>query len=90
MPDTTQTKIEIAISTALEVASFIEKLASGVVDETDPRLSEQNIFDRKTCMTRNVSHLKRLMSQTWFTSALDVENFTTINDAIVTGESYTG
>jgi hypothetical protein len=40
MPDTTQTKIEIAISTALDVASFVEKLTSGVVDGSDPRLSE--------------------------------------------------
>jgi hypothetical protein len=90
MPDTTQTKIEIAMSTALDVASFVEKLTSGVVDGSDPRLSEENIFERKTYVTRNVSHLKRLMSQPWFTSALDIDNFTKINDAIVAGEDYLG
>jgi hypothetical protein len=90
MPDTTQTKIEIAISTALDVSSFVEKLTSGVVDASDPRLSEENIFERKTYVTRNVLHLKRLMSQPWFTSALDIDNFTKINDAIVAGDDYLG
>ncbi len=39
---------------------------------------------------RGISHLKRLMSQTWFTDALDIDQFTTLNDAIVAGEEYIG
>jgi hypothetical protein len=30
------------------------------------------------------------MSQTWFTDALDIDQFTTINEAIVAGENYIG
>jgi hypothetical protein len=30
------------------------------------------------------------MSQTWFTDVIDVDQFTTINDAIVAGEDYIG
>lgn len=88
MADTT--KIQIAITTALEVASFIEKLVAGTIDGSDSRLSNENVFERKTYATRNVQHLKRLMSQTWFTDALDIDQFTTINDAIVAGETYIG
>lgn len=88
MADTT--KIQIALTTALEVATFIEKLAAGTIDNSDPRLSSDNVFDRKTYATRNVQHLKRLMSQTWFTDALDIDQFMKINDAIVAGETYIG
>ena len=88
MADTT--KIQTAITTALEVAAFIEKLATGTTDNSDSRLSSDNVFERKTYATRNVQHLKRLMSQTWFTDALDIDQFTAINDAIVAGETYIG
>jgi hypothetical protein len=88
MADTT--KIQNSITTALEVAAFVNKLAAGTMDSSDPRLSNENIFERKTYATRNVQHLKRLMSQTWFTDVLDIDQFTTINDAIVAGENYIG
>ncbi len=85
-----QTKIQNSITVALEVADLVTKLSTGVIDNTDPRLSTENIFDRKNYTLRNVSHLKRLMSQTWFTNSLDIDQFTTINDAIVAGEAYLG
>ena len=88
MADTT--KIQTAITTALEVAAFIEKLATGTTDNSDSRLSSDNVFERKTYATRNVQNLKRLMSQTWFTDALDIDQFTAMNDAIVAGETYIG
>lgn len=83
-------KIAISISTALTVAAFVNKLASGVIDPSDLRLATENIFERKTHTIRGVSHLKRLMSQTWFTDVIDVDQFTAINDAIVAGEDYIG
>jgi hypothetical protein len=83
-------KIAISISTALTVAAFVNKLASGVIDPSDLRLATENIFERKTHAIRGISHLKRLMSQTWFTDALDIDQFTTLNDAIVAGEEYIG
>jgi hypothetical protein len=83
-------KIAISISTALTVAAFINKLTTGVIDPSDLRLATENIFERKTHVIRGISHLKRLMSQTWFTDVIDVDQFTTINDAIVAGEDYIG
>jgi hypothetical protein len=83
-------KITISISTALTVAAFVNKLTSGVIDPSDLRLATENTFERKTHVIRGISHLKRLMSQTWFTDAIDVDQFTTINDAIVAGEDYIG
>jgi hypothetical protein len=85
-----QTKIQNSITVALEVADLVTKLSTGVIDNTDSRLSTENVFDRKNYTLRNVSHLKRLMSQTWFTNSLDIDQFTTINDAIVAGEAYLG
>ena len=70
--------------------TFLEKLVAGTIDNSDPRLSSENVFDRKTYATRNIQHLKRLMSQTWFTDALDIDQFMKINDAIVAGETYIG
>lgn len=83
-------KIAISISTALTVAAFVNKLATGVIDSSDLRLATENIFERKTHTIRGVGHLKRLMSQTWFTDVIDVDQFTAINDAIVAGEDYIG
>jgi hypothetical protein len=85
-----QTKIQNSITIALEVADLVTKLSTGVIDNTDSRLSTENVFDRKNYTLRNVSHLKRLMSQSWFTDSLDIDQFTTINDAIVAGEAYLG
>lgn len=83
-------KITTAITNALNAAAFLDKLVTGVIDPSDTRLASANIFERKTYVIRNVGHLKRLMSQTWFTDALDVDQFTTLNDAIVAGEEYIG
>lgn len=83
-------KINISISTALDVSDLVIRLTSGVIDQSDLRLSTDNIFERKTHVIRNISHLKRLMSQDWFTDALNIDQFSTINDAIVAGESYIG
>jgi len=83
-------KIAISITNALTVASLIDKLVTGVIDQSDERLSSANVFERKTYVIRNVGHLKRLMSQTWFTDTLNIDQFTTINDAIVAGENYIG
>jgi hypothetical protein len=85
-----QTKIQNSITIALEVADLVTKLSTGVIDNTDSRLSTENVFGRKNYTLRNVSHLKRLMSQSWFTQSLDIDQFTTINDAIVAGEAYLG
>jgi hypothetical protein len=83
-------KIKTAITNALNVATIIDKLVTGVIDQSDERLASANVFERKTYVIRNVGHLKRLMSQTWFTDALDVDQFITLNDAIVAGETYIG
>jgi hypothetical protein len=86
-----ESNIQTAIDTALQVASFVEQLASGVVltePNADARLKSENIFQRKTYASRNIQHLKRLMTQTWFTDALTMEQFTAINNAIVAGEDY--
>lgn len=83
-------KIQTSITLALQSAAFIEKLVAGTVDSSDPRLSNENVFERKTYAIRNTQHLKRLMSQTWFTDALDIDQFTQINDAIVAGEEFIG
>jgi len=82
--------LQIAIQNALTVATLVDKLASGVVESAggDLRLATENIFERRTYTSRNVQHLKRVMSQTWFTDALTMEQFMTINDAIVKGEEY--
>lgn len=83
--------LETAIQNALNVASLLDKLASGVIETgpgADLRLISENVFERRTYTSRNVQHLKRLMSQTWFTDALTMEQFMTINDAIVKGEEY--
>lgn len=86
-----ETIIQTSIDTALQVANLVEQLASGVV-ATDPtadsRLQTESIHLRRTYTSRNVQHLKRLMSQTWFTDVLTVEQFTAINSAIVAGEAY--
>ena len=83
-------QITISINTALGVATLLNKLVTGVIDPSDDRLSSANVFERKTYVIRNVGHLKRLMSQAWFTNALTIEQFTTLNDAIVAGEDYIG
>lgn len=83
-------QITISINTALGVSTLLNKLVTGVIDPSDIRLSSANVFERKTYVIRNVGHLKRLMSQTWFTEALTIEQFTTLNDAIVAGEDYIG
>jgi hypothetical protein len=86
-----ESNIQTAIDTALQVASFVEQLASGVVltePNADARLKSENILQRKTYASRNIQHLKRLMTQTWFTDALTMEQFTAINNAIVAGEDY--
>jgi hypothetical protein len=83
-------KIAISITNALTTADLVDRLVTGVIDQSDNRLASQNIFERKTHVIRGISHLKRLMSQTWFTNALNIDQFTTINDAIVAGESYIG
>jgi len=82
--------LQIAIQNALDVATLVDKLASGVVESAgdDARLATENIFERRTYTSRNVQHLKRVMSQTWFTDALTMEQFMIINDAIVKGEEY--
>ena len=86
-----ETIIQTSIDTALQVANLVEQLASGVVatdPTTDSRLQTESIHLRRTYTSRNVQHLKRLMSQTWFTDVLTVEQFTAINSAIVAGEDY--
>jgi hypothetical protein len=83
-------KITTAITNALNVAAFLDQLVTGVIDPSDTRLSSENIFERKTYVIRNIGHLKRLMSQTWFTDVLTIDQFTTINDAIIAGEEYIG
>lgn len=83
-------QITTSINTALGVATLLNKLVTGVIDPSDDRLSSANVFERKTYVIRNVGHLKRLMSQTWFTNALTIEQFTTLNDAIVAAEDYIG
>jgi hypothetical protein len=83
-------QVTTAITNALSVATLLNKLVTGVIDPSDDRLSSSNVFERKTYVIRNVGHLKRLMSQTWFTNALTIEQFTTLNDAIVAGEDYIG
>ncbi len=86
-----ESNIQTAIDTALQVASFVEQLATGVVatePDADPRLKSENAFQRRTYASRNIQHLKRLMTQTWFTDALTMEQFTAINNAIVAGEDY--
>lgn len=86
-----ETIIQTSIDTALQVASLVEQLASGVVStdpDADPRLTVESIHQRRTYVSRNLQHLKRLMSQTWFTDALTMEQFNTINNAIVAGEDY--
>ena len=83
-------KIATSITNALAAANLINQLVTGVIDPTNSKLASENIFERKTQVVRNISHLKRLMSQTWFTNALNIDQFTTINDAIIAGEEYTG
>lgn len=86
-----ETIIQTSIDAALQVADLVTKLASGVVatePTADPRLKTDSVHQRRTYTSRNVQHLKRLMSQTWFTDALTMEQFATINDAIVAGEDY--
>ena len=83
-------QITTSINTALGVATLLNKLVTGVIDPSDDRLSSANVFERKTYVIRNVGHLKRLMSQTWFTNTLTIEQFTTLNDAIVAAEDYIG
>ena len=83
-------QVTTAITNALSVATLLNKLVTGVIDPSDDRLSSSNVFERKTYVIRNVGHLKRLMSQTWFTDALTIQQFTTLNDAIVAGEDYIG
>jgi hypothetical protein len=83
-------KIATSITNALAAANLINQLVTGVIDPTNSKLASENIFERKTQVVRNISYLKRLMSQTWFTNALNIDQFTTINDAIVAGEEYTG
>jgi hypothetical protein len=83
-------KIATSITNALAAANLINQLVTGVIDPTNSKLASENIFERKTQVVRSTSHLKRLMSQTWFTNALNIDQFTTINDAIVAGEEYTG
>jgi ubiquinone biosynthesis protein Coq4 len=83
-------KITTSITNALAAANLINQLVTGVIDQSNSKLASENIFERKTQVVRSTSHLKRLMSQTWFTDALNIDQFTTINDAIVAGEEYTG
>jgi len=83
--------IQNSITTALMVSDITLKLASGVVETAptaDPRLKSDNIIERRTATSRNVQHLKRVMTQTWFTEALTMEQFDTINNAIIAGEDY--
>ena len=83
-------KITTSIANSLAAANLINQLVTGVIDQSNNKLASGNIFERKTQVVRSTSHLKRLMSQTWFTNALNIDQFTTINDAIVAGEEYTG
>ena len=83
--------IQNSISAALQAADLIQKLASGVVEtaeNADDRLKTNNIPERRTYVSRNTQHLKRVMGQTWFTDALTMEQFVTINNAIIAGEDY--
>jgi hypothetical protein len=83
--------IQVSIDTALEVADLVQQLASGVIatdPNADPRLQTESIHQRRTYVSRHLQHLKRLMTQTWFTDAITMEQFTTINSAIVAGEDY--
>lgn len=83
--------IQNSIDAALQVSELVEQLATGVVS-TDPnadsRLQTESVHQRRTYVSRNVQHLKRVMTQTWFTDALTMEQFNTINSAIVAGENY--
>ena len=72
------------------MSSFIGDLVAGVTGSSDLRLKSENIYQRKTYLVRSVSHLKRLMTQTWFTESLTIDQFTTLNNAIVSGEDYLG
>ena len=85
-----QQKIQGSITASLEVSSFIGDLVAGVTGSSDLRLKSENIYQRKTYLVRSVSHLKRLMTQTWFTESLTIDQFTTLNNAIVSGEDYLG
>jgi hypothetical protein len=83
--------VQNSITTALMVSDITLKLASGVVEtaeNADPRLKSDNIIERRTATSRNVQHLKRVMTQTWFTEALTMEQFDKINNAIIAGEDY--
>jgi hypothetical protein len=82
-------KITTSITNALAAANLINQLVTGVIDQSNSKLASENIFERKTQVVRSTSHLKRVMSQTWFTEALNMDQFTTINNAIVAGEDYT-
>ena len=85
--------VQNSITTALMVSDITLKLASGVVEtaeNADPRLKSDNIIERRTATSRNVQHLKRVMTQTWFTEALTIEQFDIINRAIIAGEDYLG
>jgi hypothetical protein len=85
-----QSKIQPYIEASLEVSSFVGDLVAGVTGSSDERLRSENISQRKTYLVRSISHLKRLMSQSWFTESLTIDQFTTINNAIVSGEDYLG
>ena len=85
-----QQKIQGSITASLEVSSFIGDLVAGVTGSSDLRLKSENIYQRKTYLVRSVSHLKRLMTQTWITESLTIDQFTTLNNAIVSGEDYLG
>jgi hypothetical protein len=83
--------IQNSITAALQTADLVQKLASGVVltaENADSRLKTNNIPERRTYVSRNVQHLKRVMGQTWFAEALTMEQFVTINNAIIAGEDY--
>ena len=83
--------VQNSITAALQVSELVQKLASGVVEtaeNADPRLKTSNIPERRTYISRNVQHLKRVMNQTWFAEALTMEQFNTINNAIIAGEDY--
>jgi hypothetical protein len=85
--------VQNSITTALLVADLVAKLATGIVEtaeDADERLKTSNIIQRRTYVTRNVQHLKRVMTQEWFLQALTMEQFDTINNAIIAGEDYLG
>jgi len=85
--------VQNSITTALMVADLVEKLATGVVEtaeNADERLKTTSIPQRRTYVTRNVQHLKRVTTQEWFLQALTIEQFDKINNAITAGENYLG